>query len=50
MHVSSKQRRQQQKEIWAKRTRVEKHPDPNASKWFKQTPYYLTTGGGSDEG
>ena len=48
MHVSSKERRQQQKEIWAKKTRIEKHPDPNAARWFKQTPYYLTGGGSSE--
>lgn len=50
MHISSREKRQQHKEILAKRTRMEKHPDSNAIKWFKQTPYYFTVGGGSNAG
>ena len=50
MHISSREKRRQHNEILAKRTRVEKHPDPNATKWFKQAPYYFSMGGGSNAG
>lgn len=42
MHKSSAERRRQQKEIFEKRTRGEKHPSAKAESWFHRPPYQYT--------